>query len=103
MPESRKKLKKRKAPVSLILVITFVVMACYFFYELFDLNAEIRAKQAAIDNLAVQYEQQSEENKDLQLMLDNWEDNMEKYVISRARDEDLGYAFPNERIYYEPR
>ncbi|MCL2508852.1 MAG: septum formation initiator family protein [Oscillospiraceae bacterium] len=100
MPESKKKSNKKKAGISFILTVAFLVMVCYFFVQFFSLRTEIREKQATIEALSLQYKQQTDENAELEDILK--EKNIDKYVKNKARDEDLGYVFPNERVYYDP-
>ena len=65
--------------------------------------AEVRLEQQALVDEISQLEQQIElrrsENEDLAQLLAQGD--LNAFVEKRARDEDLGYVYPDERVYYD--
>ena len=74
-------------------------MVCYFFVSLFGLRAQIAEKKAEIEQLEQQIELRRSENEDLAQLLAQGD--LNAFVEKRARDEDLGYVYPDERVYYD--
>ncbi len=84
---------------SYILAVALVMVVCYFVVSFFNLKADVSEKAKAVAEISYKCRVQEDENKELEAMLNN--NNIEEYVEKRARDEDLGYVMPNERVYYD--
>jgi cell division protein FtsB len=84
---------------SIVLAIGAVALVCYFFISFFSLRAQVAAKRAEVATLQTQVARQEEKNAELEQLLDSGD--LDAFVEKRARDEDLGYAYPDERVYYD--
>ena len=84
---------------SIFLAIASFALVCYFFISFFNLRAQVAAKRSEVDSLKTQVTQQQEKNEELEQMLESGD--FDAFVEKRARDEDLGYAYPDERVYYD--
>lgn len=91
--------QRTKKKSSLFLIVAFCAMVCYFFVSLFGLRAQIAEKKAQIEQLEQQIESRRSENEDLAQLLAQGD--LNAFVEKRARDEDLGYVYPDERVYYD--
>lgn len=96
LPKNKSRLKFKG---SFILAIAMLAVVTYFFVSFFNLKTQISERQANIDKLKLECQLQQDENDELELMLA--EKDIQDYVEKRARDEDLGYVMPNERVYYD--
>ncbi len=85
--------------VSIILAVAAFALVCYFFISFCNLRAQVAAKRDEADALKTQVTQQQEKNAELEQMLESGD--LDAFVEKRARDEDLGYAYPDERVYYD--
>ena len=95
---TRKKPKMRRS-TSIVLAIGAFALVCYFFISFFSLRAQVAAKRAEVATLQTQVARQEEKNAELEQLLDSGD--LDAFVEKRARDEDLGYAYPDERVYYD--
>ena len=95
---TQKKPRLRRS-TSIILAVAAFALVCYFFISFFNLRAQVVAKQDEIASLKTQVTKQQEKNEELEQMLDSGD--LDAFVEKRARDEDLGYAYPDERVYYD--
>ncbi len=95
---TRKKPRMRRS-TSIVLAIGAVALVCYFFISFFSLRAQVAAKRAEVATLQTQVARQEEKNAELEQLLDSGD--LDAFVEKRARDEDLGYAYPDERVYYD--
>ena len=84
---------------SIILAVAAFALVCYFFISFFNLRAQVSAKRDEVKSLQTQVSEQNEENAELAQMLESGD--LDSFVEKRARDEDLGYAYPDERVYYD--
>ena len=84
---------------SLILAVAAFILVCYFFISFFNLRTQVAAKRAQVDELKEQVSEQEEQNEQLEQLLESG--NFDAFVEQRARDEDLGYVYPDERVYYD--
>lgn len=84
---------------SIILVVAAFALVCYFFISFFNLRAQVSAKREEVEALQTQVAKQEEKNAELEQMLESGD--LDAFVEKRARDEDLGYAYPDERVYYD--
>lgn len=91
--------KKAKKKNSVFLIIAFCAVVCYFFVSLFGIRAQIADKKAEIESLERQIAVRKSENETLSQFLA--EGDLNAFVEKRARDEDLGYVYPDERVYYD--
>ncbi len=95
---ARKKPKIHRS-VSVVLAVAAFALVCYFFISFFDLRAQVAAKRSEYESLQTQVAKQEEKNDELSQMLESGD--LDAFVEKRARDEDLGYAYPDERVYYD--
>lgn len=91
--------RQKKRYYSIYLTIAMIGLVCYFFVSLFKLQTQVSAKRAEVEAVVSQYEEQSRRNDELQELLDKGD--IDAFVEKRAKEEDMGYAFPDERIYYD--
>ena len=91
--------KGSKPKINLILAVAFVAVVCYFFVSFFHLRAEVADAQADVNAIELEAKQLEAHNAELQQLLD--EGDLDAFVEKRARDEDLGYVYPDERVYYD--
>ena len=82
-----------------ILVVAFAAVVCYFFVCFFGLRVRVNEATAEVEAVEVQVQQLQAHNEELQQVLD--EGDLDSFVEKRARDEDLGYVYPDERVYYD--
>ncbi len=84
---------------SIIISVSIAVVLCFFFISFFRMKGRLNDLEEHASDLAVKATELSEEVSQLnQLLLDG---DVDKYVEDRARDEDLGYVMPGERVYYD--
>ena len=95
---TRKKTGKHRS-ASIVLAIAAFALVCYFFISFFDLRAQVAAKRDEVSALETQVAKQQEMNAELEQRLESGD--LDAFVEKRARDEDLGYAYPDERVYYD--
>ena len=95
---TRKKTKVRRG-TSIVLAVAAFALVCYFFICFFNLRAQVAAKRAEYNSLKAQVTKQEEKNEELEQLLESGD--LDAFVEKRARDEDLGYAYPDERVYYD--
>ncbi len=91
-----KKIRNRKH--SIILAVSFFALVCYFVATLISLQLQVRAQENNVADLEAQYNQQIEDNKELQKLIN--EGNESEYIEKIAREQ-YGYAKPDERVYYD--
>lgn len=91
--------KKPKLQHSFILAVAFLAMVCYFFISFFNLRTQVAEKTAEVAAIKRQIEVQRAKNERLEDLLA--EGDLDAFVEERARDEDLGYVYPDERVYYD--
>lgn len=91
------KVKKQRS-FSFILLVVIVAFAIYFAVSLVSSAKEIQSKQAEIDELKTQCEQQLAENDELQGIIDNGD--QDDYIEQVAREK-YGYIKPGERVYQD--
>lgn len=91
--------KKTRTKSSLFLIVAFVALICYFCVSFFNLRTQVHAKSAEIDSLKQQIQMEQDQNAELEQLLA--EGDLNAFVEKRARDEDLGYIYPDERVYYD--
>ena len=91
--------KKPRINTSLFLAVAAFAIVCYFFISFFHLRTQVSAKQAELAEVQAQVQQQQAKNEDLEQLLESGD--FDAFVEKRARDEDLGYVYPDERVYYD--
>jgi len=84
---------------SIILAVVFTVAVCYFFISFFNLKADVSEKKAEVSRLEAQAIVMEEENSEMAQLLKDGD--IDEFVEKRARDEDLGYVMPGDRVYYD--
>ena len=90
MSEKKRRLKKRH---STILMIVFAVAVCYFLISFIVMQSDIKSQEKYNAQLA----DKKAENEELEKLVKS--SDLDDYVEQIARRE-LGYVFPDERVYY---
>lgn len=90
--------QKKKKTYSTILTVAFAALVCYFVIALIGLQSDIREQKGQIADINAQADIQSADNRELNNLLND--SDLDSYVERIAREE-LGYVFPNERVYYD--
>lgn len=94
MSEKKRKLQKRH---STILMIVAAVVVCYFLILFFVMRSDLNSQEKYYAQLNTQLAEKKAENEELKKLVDS--SDLDEYVEKIARDE-LGYVFPDERVYY---
>ena len=90
--------QKKKKTYSTILTVAFAALVCYFVIALISLQSDIKEQKEQIADINAQADAQSAYNRELNNLLND--SNLDSYVERIAREE-LGYVFPDERVYYD--
>ena len=90
--------QKKKKTYSTILTVAFAALVCYFVIALIGLQSDIREQKEQIADINAQADVQSADNRELNNLLND--SDLDSYVERIAREE-LGYVFPDERVYYD--
>ena len=90
--------QKKKKTYSTILTVAFAALVCYFVIALIGLQSDIKEQKEQIADINAQADVQSADNRELNNLLND--SDLDSYVERIAREE-LGYVFPNERVYYD--
>lgn len=94
MSEKKRRLKKRH---STILMIVFAVAVCYFLISFIVMQSDIKSQEKYNAQLRTQLADKKAENEELEKLVKS--SDLDDYVEQIARRE-LGYVFPDERVYY---
>lgn len=94
MSEKKRRLKKRH---STILMIVFAVAVCYFLISFIVMQSDIKSQEKYNAQLRTQLSDKKAENEELEKLVKS--SDLDDYVEQIARRE-LGYVFPDERVYY---
>ena len=90
--------QKKKKTYSTILTVAFAALVCYFVIAFIGLQSDIREQKEQIADINAQADAQSADNRELDNLLND--SDLDSYVERIAREE-LGYVFPDERVYYD--
>ena len=90
--------QKKKKTYSTILTVAFAALVCYFVIALISLQSDIKEQKEQITDINAQADAQSADNRELDNLLND--SDLDSYVERIAREE-LGYVFPDERVYYD--
>lgn len=90
----KRRLKKRH---STILMIVFAVAVCYFLISFIVMQSDIKSQEKYNAQLRTQLADKKAENEELEKLVKS--SDLDDYVEQIARRE-LGYVFPDERVYY---
>lgn len=90
-----KKIKTRKKSVLLILLVVFSIAV--FAVIILNLQLKVNAKQESLTRQQAQYEEELSQKAQLEEIINS--NNKDEYVERIAREE-LDYAKPGERVYY---
>lgn len=90
--------QKKKKTYSTILTVAFAALVCYFVIALISLQSDIKEQKEQIADINAQADVQSADNRELNNLLND--SDLDSYVERIAREE-LGYVFPDERVYYD--
>lgn len=95
---SLKKKKKRNPLANLGVAVTATVFVVACVFEIISTQAEIAEKKQELNALIAQAEALEDANDEYQSMLSEEDERafMERYAV-----EMLGYAYPNERRFYD--
>lgn len=94
MSEKKRRLKKRH---STILMIVLAVAVSYFLISFIVMQSDIKSQEKYIAQLNTQLADKKAENEELEKLVKS--SDLDDYVEQIARRE-LGYVFPDERVYY---
>ncbi|MGN0567278.1 MAG: septum formation initiator family protein, partial [Acutalibacteraceae bacterium] len=78
--------------------VAFAALVCYFVIALISLQSDIKEQKEQIADINAQADAQSADNRELNNLLND--SDLDSYVERIAREE-LGYVFPDERVYYD--
>lgn len=94
---THKKTKQKRKPFSIILAVAVVLVLSYFVFSIISTAVENKRQKNEYDKLENKLEQKLEQNAELSELVDNGNESevAEKY----AREN--GYAYPDERLYYD--
>ena len=84
---------------SVIISVSIIVVLCFFFISFFRMKSQLNDLSEHASELSDEAVELSNEVSELNRLLE--EGDVDKYVEDRARDEDLGYVMPGERVYYD--
>ena len=90
--------RKKKKAYSTMLTITFVALVCYFVISFIGLQTDVKAQKNEIAKINAQIDAQIADNRELDNLLNDAD--LDEYVERVAREE-LGFVFPDERVYYD--
>ena len=90
--------QQKKKTYSTILTVAFAALVCYFVIALISLQSDIKEQKEQIADINAQADAQSADNRELNNLLND--SDLDSYVERIAREE-LGYVFPDERVYYD--
>lgn len=97
----KKTQKKRRAGLSGTLSKGLVaVLAVYLVGTLIYNQVQITAKRQELSDVQEQITQKQQENEELKRLIGDGSGN-DDAIIERAARDDLGYARPSERIFYD--
>lgn len=82
---------------STILMIVFAVAVCYFLISFIVMQSDIKSQEKYNAQLRTQLADKKAENEELEKLVKS--SDLDDYVEQIARRE-LGYVFPDERVYY---
>jgi len=82
---------------NLLVTIILAVVVISICIALIDVHSQINGKQTQLDSLNRQIEEQTQENLESQRLLS--EDDEQTYIEKYAREK-LGFARPEERVFY---
>ena len=94
---AKSKAKKQRS-VSFILIVVIVAFVVYFAVSLVSSAKEIQSKQAEVDELQAQCNEQLAENEELQDVIDSGD--KDEYIQQVARVK-YGYIMPGDRVYQD--
>ena len=92
------KIKKKRKPKNIIFKIAVLVFAIAVVGRLVTLQVDIAQKKRELVALQDKVEQQTNENKELQQLLDS---GMDRAYIEKIAREKLGYVSPRERVFVD--
>jgi len=88
--------KKGKNKQKVILFFPVFIIVAYFIYSFVSSGISVKDKQKELDKINEQIENQKLINEEISKTIEN--SDSDEYIEERARN-DLGYAYPNEKIY----
>mgnify|MGYP001087181079 CR=1 FL=1 len=109
MSEKKRRLKKRHSTILMIrpavanidqAMIVFAVAVCYFLISFIVMQSDIKSQEKYNAQLRTQLADKKAENEELEKLVKS--SDLDDYVEQIARRE-LGYVFPDERVYYNER
>ena len=94
---AKSKVKKQRS-FSFILLVIVVAFVVYFAVSLVSSAKEIQSKQAEVNELQAQCNQQLAENEELQEAINSGD--KDDYIQQVAREK-YGYIMPGDRVYQD--
>ncbi len=98
MANTKTKAPKRKQKKSFILTLGIILLVGYFVITIIGLQLNIRERQDVLEQKNSVYEEQLEQNKHLQSIVDS--DDKSEYLEQIAREK-LGFIMPGEKVFYD--
>lgn len=90
--------KKPRRRHSIIFIVAAIGVSITFLSMFFKLQINIKERRNQADLILQEYEQLTGENERLRGLLDEAD---EAEIIERYARENRGYAYPDERFYYD--
>ena len=94
---SQTKKKRKTNGKSIIVSVAAVLLIIYLVFSIVSAVVETKEKKRELAELSTQLEQQNEKNSELASAVDNSD---EKALAEKYAREN-GYAYPDERLYYD--
>ncbi len=98
MANAKTKAPKRKQTKSFILTLGIILLVGYFVITIIGLQLNIKERQDVLEQKNSVYEEQLEQNKHLQAIVDS--DDKSEYLEQIAREK-LGFIMPGEKVFYD--
>lgn len=94
---AKKRTKQKKKPFSVILLVAMLLVLSYFVFSIISTAVDNKRQSNEYEKLSDKLSDRLEENAELSELVDNGNESevAEKY----AREN--GYAYPDERLYYD--
>lgn len=98
MKKRKKKNTQKARPVWWLIRLGVVGVSLSLLVAFFQGQAQVAGKEQELAELQIQVQQQTQENQELQQLIDSGD---EDAFVERIAREKLGYARPNERVFLD--
>ncbi len=93
----KKKVNKKRKPISIVMALLFCVAIIYFAISFFNTNKEINEKKEEITELQSQRDEQIAQNEEIQDTIDK----NDEAAIAEKYARENGYVKTDERVYID--